>query len=258
MYTTLAELTSDTVICPAGQDDGLSFDAALLERIIPLWIAMTDRGSRPSVRFRSRSLSAKTVGDCEGRWQLHVFSFATEARLAQQTLSLVAPDTVCEAGARPSGEGLLLVRQGDGPFECRIIDRRKTGPAEAPLGSWQVSQMLARRAVLYVPRRSADRATIAARMLAMEFDDPEESAALHAILTCGSPDRATGCLKSQDVVDAANRILEPVGLELSCSDRQVRAAIDAHLPELARQVEATVDRIAHQLVAELAQSGCVV
>ena len=37
----------------------------------------------------------------------------------------------------------------------------------------------------------------------------------------------------------------------------VRAAIDAHLPDIARQVEATVERIAHQLVAELAQGGSV-
>ena len=255
MFTTFADLVTDGAQWPAGPDDGLPMDGGLLDRVVPLWLA--DCGTRPTVRFRSTVLSAKNAPHCTGRWQLHLFTFATEARLARQTLSLVTPDMECEAGVRPSGEGVLLLRESDGPFACRIIDRRQAGTHAAPLGTWQLPRMAARQAVLHVPRRTTDRAALAARMLALEFDDPEESADLHATLACRNADKIPACIRPQDVVDAANRMLEPVGRELACSDRQVRDAIRAHLPDMARQVEATVERIAHHLVAELAQSGCV-
>lgn len=255
MPTSLAELISDRMVCPTGRDDSRATDRDLLDRVVPLWLS--DCGTRPSLRFGSALLSNKSASGCTGRWQLHLFTFATEARLAQQTMALIAPHIPCEAGTRATGEGLLLLHEAEGDFDCRIIDRRKTKPAEGPLGSWQVSQTLARRAVLHVPRRTAERAAIAARMLALEFDDAEESAQLHAAMAGKCSDRSPTCIRPQDIVDAANRMLEPVGMELTCSDRRVRAAIDAHLPEIARQVEATVERIAHQLVAELAQGGSV-
>lgn len=255
MFTNLADLGAHGAQWPAGPDDGLSLDGDLLDRVVPLWLA--DCGTRPTVRFRSVVLSRKNAPQCTGRWQLHLFSFATEARLARQTLSFVAPHMMCEAGTRPSGEGVLLLREADGPFECRIIDRRNTGRRAAPVGTWQLPRMAARQAVLHVPRRTMDRAALAARMLALEFDDPEESADLHATLACRNADKVPTCIRPQDVVDAANRMLEPVGMELACSDHQIRDAIRAHLPDMARQVEATVERIAHHLVAELAQGGCV-
>lgn len=255
MFTTFADLLADDVQFPAGQDDGSLRDGGLLDRVIPLWLAAC--GTRPTLRFRPGVLSAQGAAGCTGQWQLHLFTFVTEARLARQTLSFVAPHLSCEAGSRPNGEGLLLLRVADGPFDCRIIDRRHDASAGAPVGSWELSHMVARRALLHVPPRNAQRPALAARMLAQEFDDPEEGAQLHATLASGQGGRTPSCIRPQDVVDAANRMLEPVRMELDCSDRQVRAAIEAHLPDIARQVEATVDRIAHHLVAELAQAGCV-
>lgn len=255
MFTTFADLFTDGAQLPIGPDDGQSVDGRLLDRVVPLWV--DGCGTRPTVRFRSIVMSAKNAFRCTGRWQLHLFTFATEARLARQTLSLVTPHMECEAGTRPSGEGVLLLRESDGPFECRIIDRRQAGTRSEPVGSWQLPQMTARKAVLHVARRSSNRAVLAARMLALEFDDPEERADLQSTLACANADKVPTCIGPQDVVDAANRMLEPVGMELACSDHQVRDAIRAHLPDMARQVEATVERIAHHLVAELAQGGCV-
>lgn len=258
MFTKVADYLLDTPAFPVGQDDGSMIDAALLDRVVPLRLDQgAAPGARPTVRIGAPTLSAKTAALCTGRWQLHLFSFAAEARLAQQTLALVSPETVCEAGSRPTGEGLLLVHEGEGPFACRILDRRRAQGGDAPVGSWEVPAAVARRAALHVPRRRPARAEAAARMLALEFDDPEDCAMLQARLGCAGTERSIGRIRPQDVVNAANRLLEPVGAELSCSDRQVLAAIDAHLATLAPEMEALVERIAHDLVADLAEGGSI-
>lgn len=255
MFTTYADFTSGGVTFPVGQDDGAGVDASLLDRVVTLWVGA--EAMQPSVRFGASPLNIKTVTRCAGRWQLHVFTFAAEARQAKQTLRLLTPATECEAAARPNGGGLLLVREDDGAFDCRIVDRR-TGQGNDPLiGSWTLSPAVARRAALHIPPRGTGRAEAAARMIAVEFDDPEEIDTLQCLLGSGPTGRCIGRIRPQDVVNAVNRLLEPLGVELSCSDRQVLAAVDAHLATMRPDIDSMVDRIAHELLAELAPKGCI-
>lgn len=254
MFTTYADFMSDSVPFPAGQDDGSDIDATLLDRVIPL---RTDADGAPTLCFGGAVLNSKNAGACSGRWQLHLFSFAAEARQAKQTISLLVPATVCSASARPNGEGLMLVREADGPFECRIVDRRKAKGGADPVGSWTLSPAIARRAALHVSPRPEGRAEAAAEMLSVEFDDPEESAALQERFGAAPAGRCIGRIRPQDVISAANRMLEPLGTELACSDRQIMAAIDAHLAAMRPDLDGMVDRIAHEIVAELAGSGCI-
>jgi len=236
-------------------DVGAGAPRAVMTEVLPLWLD----GSRavPTLGFAGDVISSATASHCTGRWQLHLFSFGVEARQARQTLMLLSPETLCEAGARPNGEGLLLVREGPGDFACRIIDRRKTKRETALIGSWTLDERDAAQAALHVPERPAGRAALAARLLAMELDTPEEIAAFGEIFAAALPDRCVGRIRAQDVVSAANRLLEPLGIEFSCSDRQVTAAIDAHLAGARPDIDGMVDRIAHELVSELAESGCV-
>lgn len=252
---TFADFMSPSVACPAWADDGSEIDAVFLDSVLTLW--MNADKTRPSLRVGRVGLNRSNAGRVEGKWQLHVFSFATEARQALQTLKIISPDTSGEAGVRSNGEGLLLLRQGDGPFTCQIVDRRKTGAGLQFTGSWELTSALATRAALHIPSRVAARAEAAIKLLASEFEEAEEKAALYMMLGSTRLDRCVGLIGPQDVLNAANKILEPLGLELSCSDRQIFEAIDAHLSSVQPDVTGMVDRIAHELLAELGETGYV-
>lgn len=108
-----------------------------------------------------------------------------------------------------------------------------------------------------IPSPSCGRARQAARHILSELDDPAEKAELCAFMGCKNrlDDRPFGQVRLSDVLGAANRLLEPTGLEVTCSDRRVLSFIDAHIAAAPMEVCGIVDRIAHDLVAELAETG---
>lgn len=235
-------------------------DDATLARIIPLWIGRTPDGeARPSVIFGGSDalISADSPNPCTGVWQLHLFAFSYEARQALQTIKLLMPHLASEAASRPTGEGMTLIRVADGPFGCSIVDRRNARGVEPLLGSWDVSDAVARQAALHIPRAAWGRARQAARHVVSELNDPTEKAELCALLGCKNrlDARVFGQVRLEDVLAAANRLLEPTGLEVTCPDRQVLDFIDARIADEAFDTEAIVKRIAHSLVAELAETG---
>lgn len=254
MPTRCAQLLSVTERFPAGADDGSAVDAGFLDRVLPIW---TGADGMPSLGLGGAVVSAKTVEAFAGRWQLHLFSFVAAARQARQTIRHLMPDAPCSVAARSNGEALLLVKEADGPFDCRIVDRRQTKGRDAPVGSWTLQPQLARRAALHIPSRNEGRVEDAARILDVEFDVPEDRDALQEKLGLARTGRCVGRILPQDVVNAANRLMEPLGAELSCSDRQILAAVDAHLATMRPDINGMVDRIAHEIVAEFAGSGRV-
>jgi hypothetical protein len=243
-----------------GREPTKAADEALLARIIPLWIGKTqDGGVRPSLIFGNGEalISATTTNPCDGSWQLHLFSFSYEARQALQTIKLLYPGQPCEAAARPTGEGLLLIRTGDGPFECQIVDRRGSKDGSPPVGSWQFSHTVARQAALHIPRAAYGQARKAARQILSELNCPTEKAELCSLLGCKNrlDDRPFGQVRLEEVVAAANRLLEPTGLELTCSDRRILSFIDDYIAAAPFDMTGMVDRIANDLVSELADKG---
>ncbi len=241
---------------PASVDDESNSD------ILPLWLRTSPDGlTRPTLSFGGAEsvLSAAQVGACDGRWQLHLFSFWSEARQALQTIRLLLPEMPSEVSPRTTGEGLLLIRMGDGDFDCRIMDRRGNRGAEAPRGSWELPQEMARRAALHMPLVAFGRAAQVARHLVAELHGPVERAELCQLMGCRSrlDERSLGRIRLEEVVGAANRLLEPTGLELASSDRRVLSFIDDYLAAAPFQMDGIIDRIAHDLVAQLAERGGV-
>lgn len=235
-------------------------DDALLARIVPLWVGKTADGApRPSLVFGTATalISATTDNPCDGVWQLHLFSFSYEARQALQTIKLLNPGQTCEAASRPTGEGLFLIKVGEGAFQCRIIDRRGAKGAEAPLGSWECSHAVARQAALHIPAAACGRAQQAARHVVSELHDAAEKAELCALMGCKNrlSDRPYGQVRLEEVLGAANGLLEPAGLEVTCSDRRVLSFIDDFIAKAPFEMDGLVDQMAHELVAELAATG---
>lgn len=250
---------------PAAPQEGhavpkVAADDALLARIIPLWIGKGQDGvARPTLMFGTGTalVSATTANSCTGAWQLHLFSFSYEARQALQTIRLLFPGLPGEAASRATGEGLLLIKVAEGAFDCRIVDRRGARGLAPPLGSWQFGQAVARQAALHIPPSAPGRAKQAARHVVSELSDPSEKAEVCALMGCKSrlDDRPYGKIRLDEVLAAANGLLEPAGLEVTCSDRRVLSFIDAFLAAAPVDVSGMVDRIAHELVAELAEKG---
>lgn len=239
-----------------------SVDDEASSNILPLWLRMSPEGlTRPTLSFGGGEsvLSSALVGACDGRWQLHLFSFLSEARQALQTIRLLFPEMPGEAAPRATGEGLLLIRMGDGAFDCRIMDRRGNRGAEVPRGSWEFPQEVARRAALQMPLAAIGRAAQVARHLVAELHGPVERAELCQLMGCRSrlDERSLGRIRLEEVVGAANRLLEPAGLELASSDRRVLSFIDDYLAAAPFQMDGIIDRIAHDLVAQLAERGGV-
>lgn len=238
----------------------IAVDDSLLARIIPLWIGKgPDGAARPSLLFGTGEalISSTTPNPCDGSWQLHLFSFSYEARQALQTVKLLYPGQSSEAAARPTGEGLLLIRTGDGAFECRIIDRRGSKGMEPPVGSWEFPHAVARQAALHIPQTPTGKARQAARNILCELNDASEKAELCVLMGCKNrlDDRPLGQVRLEEVVAAANRLLEPTGMEVTCSDRQVLTFIDQYIASVPFDMSGMVDRIAHDLVTQLADKG---
>lgn len=235
-------------------------DDSFLARIIPLWIGRGQDGAvRPSLLFGTSEalISATTPNPCDGIWQLHIFSFSFEARQALQTIKLLYPGQPSEAAARPTGEGLLLIRTGDGEFDCRIVDRRGSKGAEPPVGSWQFPLSVARQATLHIPQAASGKARQAAKNILCELDAASEKAELCVLMGCKNrlDDRPLGQVRLEEVIAAANLLLEPAGLEITCSDRRVLSFIDQYITTVPFDMHGMVDRIAHELVTELAENG---
>ncbi|WP_374434131.1 hypothetical protein [Tabrizicola sp.] len=237
-------------------------ELSLLERILPLWTSRAPEGGmRPSLVFGEGQsvLRSTTANLCDGVWQLHLFSFSYEARQAQETMRLMYPDRHCEVATRPNGEGMFLVRVGDGAFQCRILDRRAAKSAEPLMGSWECSQAVARQAALHIPAAAPGRARQAARHIVSELLDMSEKAELCAVMGCKFRlnDRPYGQVRLDEVMGAANDLLEQAGLEVTCSDRQVLSFIDSFIAKAPPEMGGLVDRMAHELVAELSAAGGV-
>ncbi len=228
-----------------------------LDHIVPLWLDLPKDGdARPTTRIGSEVLTAETAGWCSGKWKLHLFSFVSEARQARQTLAAVGLADMCEAGARATGEGLLLVQvDADGPFDCSIVDRRRVRNAHSPVGSWQAAAQIGRRAALHIPCCAAERAEAVLHQVEAEFDDPEDRARVFDHLGVGLSQRTLASIRLDDIVEAANRLLEPVGAEVSCSDRRIAKFFDAFAKTLRPDLDGLVERLAHDLVVELADCG---
>ena len=237
-------------------------DDGIFARIIPLWIGKEKDGVvRPSLLFGSDAalISASTPNPCEGSWQVHLFSFSYEARQALQTVRLLCPYLPSEAAPRPTGEGLLLLKVADGPFSCSILDRRGSKGLERPLGSWQFPHAVARQAAHLIPAPASGRAQQAARHIVSELCGPAEKAELCIQMGCKHrlDERPYGQIRLEEVVAAANGLLETAGVEINCSDKHVLSFIDAHIAAAPFEVSGIVDRIAFDLVAELAGAGAI-
>ena len=235
-------------------------DDGIFARIIPLWIGKEKDGVvRPSLLFGSDAalISASTPNPCEGSWQVHLFSFSYEARQALQTVRLLCPYLPSEAAPRPTGEGLLLLKVADGPFSCSILDRRGAKGLEPPLGSWQFPHAVARQAAHLIPAPASGRAQQAARHIVSELCGPAEKAELCIQMGCKNrlDERPYGQIRLEEVVAAANGLLETAGVEINCSDKHVLSFIDAHIAAAPFEVSGIVDRIAFDLVSELAEMG---
>lgn len=259
MYEIPLQTTGSTHVSPA---TNVAADDAIFARIIPLWIGTDENGAaRPTLSFGPGAalISASTPNPCQGSWQLHLFSFSYEARQALRTVRLLCPSLPSEAASRPTGEGLLLLKVTEGAFGCSILDRRESKGREPPLGSWQFSHAVARQAVHHIPSPAWGRAQHAARQIVSELCGPAEKAELCAQMGCKSrlDARPYGQIRLDDVVKAANGLLEPAGVEVTCSDRRVLSFIDAYITAAPFEVSGIVDRIAHDLVAELAEEGSI-
>lgn len=172
---------------PVRQSTNFAADDAIFARIIPLWVGKEQDGvTRPSLIFGSEAalISASTPNPCNGLWQLHLFSFTYEARQALRTVRLLCPSLQSEVASRPTGEGLLLLKVADGPFECSILDRRGSKGLEPPLGSWQVPHAVARQAARLIPTPALGRARHAARHIVSELCGPAEKAELCIAMGC--------------------------------------------------------------------------
>jgi len=237
--------------------NGHSSSADLVDHVIPLWLDLPRNGdARPTTRIGGEVLTAETAGWCTGTWKLHLFSFVSEAQQAQQTLSAIGMSDMCEAGVRVTGEGLILLRMdAEGPFDCTIVDRRRVKDAQVPVGSWQVASDIGHLAALHVPCRAVQRAEAMLHKVEMEFDDPEDRAQVTERLGAGLVQRTLAGIRLDDVVEAANRLLEPIGAEVTCSDRRIAGFIDSFVTTLKPDLEGLVERLAHDLVAELADYG---
>lgn len=247
---------------PVASSTNFAADDAIFARIIPLWIGREHDGvTRPSLIFGSEAalISASTPNPCDGLWQLQLFSFSYEARQALQTVRLLCPSLPSEAAPRPTGEGLLLLKVADGPFDCSIIDRRGSKGIDRPLGSWEVPHAVARQAVYLMPTPAWGRARQAARHIVSELCGPAEKAELCAQMGCKNrlDERPYGQIRLEDVVAAANGLLETAGVEINCSDKQVLSFIDAYISAAPFEISGIVDRIALDLVAELAEQRCL-
>lgn len=235
-------------------------DDGLLGRILPLWIGKgPDGATRPTLLFGTGEalISATTPNPCDGSWQLHLFSFSYEARQALQTIKLLYPGQSSEAAARPTGEGMLLIRTGDGAFDCRIVDRRGLKGSDPIFGSWEFPHAIARQASLHIPQAACGKARQAARNILCELNDASERSELCALMGCKNrlDDRPVGQVRLEELLTAANRLLEPAGLEVTCSDRQVLSFIDDYIATVPFDMDGMVDRMAHDLVTELAEKG---
>lgn len=227
-----------------------------VDHIIPLWLELPRDGeARPTTRIGSEVLNSRTANWCKGKWVVHLFSFLSEALQAQQTLACVGVSNVSEAGARASGEGILLLQlETEGAFECTIVDRRRFKQTPFPVGSWQVATETGNLAALHVPCRAKQRAEALFHQVEAEFDDPEERARALERLGCGSRQHILAELRLDDVVEAANRILEPIGAEVACSDRRIGGILESLVTTLKPTLDTLVERLAHDLVVELADT----
>lgn len=68
-------------------------------------------------------------------------------------------------------------------------------------------------------------------------------------------ERPYGQIRLEEVVAATNGLLETAGVEINCSDKHVLSSIDAYISAAPFEVSGIVDRIALDLVAELAEKG---
>lgn len=228
-----------------------------VDHIIPLWLELPRDGeARPTTRIGGEVLTSDTANWCNGKWTVHLFSFVSEAREAQQTLASVGLSKVCEAGARASGEGILLLQlDAEGAFECTIVDRRRVKQAPPPVGSWQVAADIGNLAALHVPCRAKQRAEALFHQVEAEFDQPEERAKVLDRLGTGPRQQTLAGLRLDDVIEAANRLLEPIGAEVACSDRRIGGILETLVTTLKPTLDTLVERLAHDLVVELAGSG---
>lgn len=247
---------------PGPMATNFAADDAVFARIIPLWIRNELNGaSRPTLNFGPEAalISANTPNPCQGSWQVHLFSFSYEARQALQTIRLLCPSLPSEAASRPTGEGLLLLKVVDGPFGCTILDRRGSKELDPPLGSWQFPHAVARQAVHHIPRPACGRAKQAARHIVSELCSPTEKAELCAEMGCKNrlDERPYGQIRLEEVIAAANRLLDPAGVEVTCSDRHVLSFIDAYISSAPFEVSGIVDQIAHDLIVDLAEKASV-
>lgn len=236
---------------------GHTFPVSNVDHVVPLWLELPRDGeARPTTRIGGEVLTSDTANWCKGKWTLHLFSFVSEAQQAQQTLAAVGLSSVSEAGARASGEGILLLQlDAEGAFGCTIVDRRRVKQTPPPVGSWQVTPEIANLAALHVPCRSKQRAEALFHQVEAEFDHPEERAKVLDRLGTGPRQQPLACIRLDDVVEAANRLLEPIGAEVTCSDRRIGGVLDSLVTTLRPTLDGLVERLAHDLVVELADSG---
>lgn len=234
-----------------------TFPVSNVDHVIPLWLELPREGeARPTTRIRGDVLTSDTANWCKGKWTLHLFSFVSEARQAQQTLASIGLSNVSEAGARASGEGILLLQlEAEGAFECTIVDRRRVKQTPPPVGSWQVAADIGNLAALHIPCRVKQRAEALFHQVETEFDHPEERAKVLDRLGTGPRQQMLAGLGLNEVVEAANRLLEPIGAEVACSDRRIGGILDSLVTTLKPTLDGIVERLAHDLVVELADNG---
>lgn len=234
---------------PAGQ-------VSSLERVVPLWIDL-NRGDepRPTLQVRDEVMTAANANWCSGRWQLHIYNFAAEAMTMRKTLAKIESARFMEAGARASGEGLLLVRvEAQGDFSCAVVDHRGK-EAQPAMGSWAVSHDMAEKAAAYIPDRQESRALALSRMVRREFENIDERGAAQDLVAQDLATRVyAGSIALQEVVDEANTILEPLGRELEIDDRAVKSAIERHVNQLMFPKDRMIRQIAQELILDMPES----